>query len=288
MLWRISQKGCEADVVVYRVLLEALCDNGRVKEAEDVLGKVLLKGLRTPRKRRAFQKVELQGLEPEEMKRRIDEALVVGGVRSLKSYAAVIGDLYEEGKAKNAQKMFDEMCRRGFRPTVAMFERKVEALCREGRVEDGIRVLEVEMKEKGCVPSVIGYELVMKRLCGEGKVMRAMECFEMMERQLGCVTRKDSFEILVDGLLREAHVLEAVAVLEKMTRRKFWAETEIYCRVIRGLCSIGRRYEAVLWLEEMVSRDKVPESVWSSLVSVVCVDYDKAELVSCLDPLVDD
>ncbi|KAG0490147.1 hypothetical protein HPP92_007010 [Vanilla planifolia] len=64
MLWRISQKGCDADVVVYRMLLEALCAAGRVGLAEEILGKVLKKGLRALRVRRAFKGRHFPAQEP--------------------------------------------------------------------------------------------------------------------------------------------------------------------------------------------------------------------------------
>ncbi|KAJ6851580.1 putative pentatricopeptide repeat-containing protein [Iris pallida] len=289
MLWRVSQKGCEADVTVYRTLLESLCRDGRVRDAEEVLGKVLLKGLRSPGRRRAFRKPDLEGLDAEEMRRRISEALVVGGVRSLKSYAAMVVDLYGEGRIYDADKMFDEMVGKGFQPTVPMYEAKVEGLCREGKVGDATRVVEVEMKERGCVPRVRTYELVMEAFCKEGKSRRAVEWLERMERQVGCVARKETFEILVDGLLMEGLFSEAASVLERMARRKYWPGEEMYSRVIEGLCTVGRRYEALLWLEEMASQGKVPGvRIWRLLVPSVCLDHDQAEIISCLDHITDE
>ncbi|KAJ0010881.1 hypothetical protein Pint_32941 [Pistacia integerrima] len=45
MFWRISQKGSGEDIVVYRILLFALCDKGKVQEAVEILEKIL-RGLR--------------------------------------------------------------------------------------------------------------------------------------------------------------------------------------------------------------------------------------------------
>ncbi|KAK8926107.1 Pentatricopeptide repeat-containing protein [Platanthera zijinensis] len=271
MLWRISRKGCDADVVVYRTLLEALCSAGRVKLAEEILGKVLKKGLRSPRARRAFQRPVLSGATTlEEMKRIFDEALVVRGVRSPASYEAMITDLYEDGEFAHAGKLFDEMTQKGFRPLVSMFEAKIAALCREGRTEDGIRVLEMEMVESGCVPTVKAYNVLMAGLCRKQELTRAMDLLDRMDKQLGCVAQKETFEILVDGFCSQGLFLEAAHVLEKMQRRKYWPESRIINSVIGGLCSAGRRYEALLLLEEMLSQGKMPEaSVWTSLLSMV-------------------
>ncbi|KAL0923428.1 hypothetical protein M5K25_007484 [Dendrobium thyrsiflorum] len=271
MLWRISRKGCDADVVVYRTLLESLCAAGRIELAEEILGKVLKKGLRSPRARQAFQRPVLSVAgNLEEMKRIIDEALVVRGVRSLASYNAMITDLYAESEFAHAGKMLDEMRQKGFKPLVSMYEAKIAALCREGRIDDGIRVLEVEMVANGCVPTARSYNLVMEGLCVKGESTRAMIYLDRMDRQLGCVAQKESYEILVDGFCSEGLFLDAANVLEKMHRRKYWPECKIFDSVIQGLCSIGRIYEALLWLEEMLGQGKMPEaSVWSSLVYVL-------------------
>ena len=39
LFWRISQKGSSMDIVVYRALLYALCDNQQVQRAVEILGK---------------------------------------------------------------------------------------------------------------------------------------------------------------------------------------------------------------------------------------------------------
>ncbi|KAG6517053.1 pentatricopeptide repeat-containing protein At1g05600-like [Zingiber officinale] len=271
MLWRISQKGCDADVVVYRTLIEALHRDGRIADAEDILTRVLLKGLKSPKRRRTFCGPVLSGLNAEEVKQVIDEALVVRGVKSLASYKALLGDLYAEGRLVDAQQMFDEMIKSGFRPTVSIFEDKIGALCREGKADEAANVLSEEMIENGCVPSVLAYNLVMDRLCKEGQSTRAVEYLSRMERQLACVPQKETFTILIDGLCGERQYLEAAQILEKMLRRRYLPTRAVFGNVIQGLCLIGRIFEAVLWLEEMISHGKIPEAeIWTSLASQVC------------------
>uniref|UniRef100_A0A1D1YX39 Pentatricopeptide repeat-containing protein At1g05600 n=1 Tax=Anthurium amnicola TaxID=1678845 RepID=A0A1D1YX39_9ARAE len=278
MLWRISQKGCDADVVVYRTLLEALCAVGRVREAEDILTKVLKKGLKSPKNRRSFQGYDLGacGRNLEGMKNVIDEALASGGVCSLASYGAIIVDLYLEGKIADADRLFDEMLQRGFQPSVSMYEAKIAVLCSAGRAEDAVAVLETEMVERGCAPTARAYHLVMRGLCDERKPERAVEYLEKMALRGGFAAGKETYEILVDGLCCEGKFAEASRVLERLLTRKLLPGDAIYGRLIAGLCSVGKRYEAVLWLEEMLSQGRAPDpSVWNSLVSVTCTEREE-------------
>ncbi|XP_058104993.1 pentatricopeptide repeat-containing protein At1g05600-like [Magnolia sinica] len=283
MFWRISQKGCGADVVVYRILLEALCDRGEFEEAERILGKVLRKGLKAPKR---WCRVPDLGADftshgsLDAVKGLINDALVTGGVPSLASYSAVIVDLYSEGKIEDADRLFDEMCERGFRPSVLMYEAKIAALCRDGRAGDSAKVVEEEMMEKNCVPTVRTYNAVMGGLCKAGMSMQAVGYLERMGRQVGCVADQTTYEILVDGLCCEGRFIEAGRIMERMVDRRCWPCKATFNRLISGLCMMGRRYEAVLWLEEMVSQGKTPEVfVWNSLVAAFCCDADYVELL---------
>lgn len=284
MFWRISQKGCGEDVVIYRTLLDALCDNGQVEDAVEILGKILRKGLKAPKRFR--HNLDLShygnGEDTEGIKRLINEALVRGGIPSLASYSAMAIDLYNENKIGEADKVLKEMQDRGFRPTALVFEAKAAALCRERKVVEAVEVIEKEMVEANCVPTVRVYSVVVRGLCSEGQSVLAILYLKKMEKQVGCVADKKTYGILVDGLCGESRFLEASRVLQEMLIKSHWPCAETYNRVITGLCSVGKQYEAVMWLEEMTSRAMLPEySVWSSLVASVCCNM--ANIAVCAD-----
>ncbi|TYI49549.1 hypothetical protein E1A91_D12G042800v1 [Gossypium mustelinum] len=234
MFWRISQKGSGEDIVIYRILLDALCDNGKVEEALGILGKVLRKGLKAPNSRR--QRLDLSkcrgGEDSEATKRLINEALIGGGVPSMGSYSAMAIDLYGEGRVDEGEKVLDEMRKRGFWPSLSMYEAKAEAL-RDSEV-------------------AVGY-------------------LKKMAKQVGCVADKETYSILVNGLCKDGKFVEASGVLEEMLIKSHWPGAETYNILVKGLCSMGRQYEAVIWLEEMVSQGMLPDiSIWNSLVACMC------------------
>lgn len=273
MFWRISEKGSGEDIVIYRTLLDALCDNWQVKEAREILGKVLRKGLKAPKQCRGL--LDLNQCDNDEdiqrAKALINEALIRGGVPSLASYSAMAIDLYSEGKIGEANQVIDEMRKRGFKPSIKMYEAKASALCREGRADEAVKVIEEEMVDGNCVPTARVYNIVVKGLCDERKSALAVGYLEKMAKQVGCVANKETYGILVDGLCRDNKYSEASRIMEEMLIKSYWPSVNTLNSLIRGLCSMGRHYEAVIWLEEMVSQGKVPElSLWYSLVSSVC------------------
>ncbi|KAL3517035.1 hypothetical protein ACH5RR_023937 [Cinchona calisaya] len=285
MFWRISQKGSSGDVAIYRILLDTLCDNGEVEEAVNILGKVLRKGLKAPKRQR--KQLDLSECyfggraDISRIKILINEALVGGGVPNTDSYRTMAVDLYTEGKINEGDKVLSNMQEKGFRPSSSVFEAKVAALFRDGRVDDAVAVLETEMFEKNCIPTISLYNAVIKGLCVRQKSMLAVRYLEKMSRQIGCVPDHETYTLLVDGLCHDGKYIEASQIVEEMSANSFRPRDETYNKLIQGLCLTGSCYKAIMWLEEMISEAKLPElCTWDSLVSSVCSEYVCTQICS--------
>lgn len=287
MFWRISQKGSGEDVVVYRMLLDALCDAGEVDEAVEILGKILRKGLKAPK--RCYHHIEAghwEGISEsrERVKRLLTETLIRGAIPSLESYTAMATDLFEEGKLVEGEEVLLAMRRKGFEPTPFIYSTKVKALCKAGKVEEAVSVINKEMVEGRCLPTVDVYNVLIQGLCNEGKSVEAVGYLKEMSKRVSCVANEETYQTLVDGLCGDGRFVEASQVMEEMLIKSFFPGVETYSVLINGLCAMNRRYEAVMWLEEMVSQDMVPESsVWNALAESVCSgDVDVNEILDHL------
>ncbi|KAK7380101.1 hypothetical protein VNO78_32506 [Psophocarpus tetragonolobus] len=273
MFWRISQRGNGEDIVIYRTILDALCDAGKFEEAVELLGKILRKGLKAPK--RCYNPLDLgqftNGKDIESTKCMIHEALIKCSIPSSASYSAMAVDLYSDGKIDEADKVIIEMQVRGFKPTHSIFEAKVAALCKVSKVDEAIKIIEEDMVRVNCLPTTRVYNTLLRNLCNVGNSMTILESLNKMSSKVGCTGDRDTYGILLEMLCGERKYLEASQLLEKMSIKSHWPCSNSYNSLIEGLCSLGRQYEAVLWLEDMISQGKLPKiSVWNSLVSLFC------------------
>ncbi|CAN0889377.1 Pentatricopeptide repeat-containing protein At1g05600 [Linum grandiflorum] len=282
MFWRISQKGSGEDVVIYRTLLDALCDDGQIEEAFMILGKILKKGLKAPKARRPqFDLTGCSRVEDIEAAKKLTyEALIRGSVPSSASYTVMAHDFYKEGNLAQADRVLDVMVDRGFRPSVRSYEAKMVALCNEGRIQDALDVIDIEMVRANCMPTVRVYNSLLKGLCETGNSVMGVKYLDKMAKQVGCIADCESYTTLVHGLCKEGRFVEASGVLERMLRRRYRPSVDIFNTVVHGLCRLGRRYDAVALLEEMIDQGEVPDvSLWSSLVASAF--YNMADIDVC-------
>ncbi|MED6152029.1 hypothetical protein PIB30_088042 [Stylosanthes scabra] len=273
MFWRISQKGNGEDIIVYRTLLDALCDEGKFEEAMEILGKILRKGLKAPK--RLYNRLDLSqcrdGKDIEGIKHLIHEALIRGSVPSLVSYTAMAVDLYSEGNIDEADKVTIEMQKKGFKPTHTIFEAKVAALSKVSKVDEAIKAIEEDMVEANCLPTARVYTTLLKSLHDLGFVTAVLVSLNKMSKTAGFNADKETYCIMLEMLCHERRYLEASKIMEKMSHKSYWPCEKSYNSLIKGLCCLGRQYEAVMWLEDMISQGKLPEvSVWYSLTSLFC------------------
>lgn len=284
MFWRISRRGSGGDIVIYRTLLFALCDNGEIEQAVEILGKILKKGLKSPK--RAHYLIDLNycrisKLTVTEIKCLINEALIKGGIPSSDSYCAMAIDLYNENETDQGDKVVSHMLAKGFWPPSSVYEAKAAALCKEGKVDDAVKVIEEETVKGSCVPTVALYNIVLNGLCRAGKSTVAMEFLKKMVKQVGLVADKETYSTLVHGLCRENRYTEACKLLEEMVIKSHWPCSNTFNTLTRGLCSVGKPYKAVMCLEEMISQGQLPElSVWNALVSSLCFNVADTDMWS--------
>ncbi|KAG6749674.1 hypothetical protein POTOM_046740 [Populus tomentosa] len=224
------------DIVVYSTLLDALCDIGQVEDALEILGKIIMKGVKAPK--RCRDRLDLSqcnnGEDMKPTKRLINEALIRGGVPRLGSYSAMAVDLYRKGKSTGQTcKVLDKTQERGYKDHHLGLMKRRSPHCEEklwfcgGAAEDDL----------------VSVDGVGSGLSDAGNSAIAVGYLKKTAKQYS--SKCSCISVLS----------EASKVLEEMFIKSYWPPADTYNMLSRGLCSMRRQCKGVTWLEEMVSQD---------------------------------
>lgn len=120
--------------------------------------------------------------------------------------------------------VFDEITKRGLRPSVVNFKALINWYCRRGKPEEGLRLKKVMEESWRCTPDVYTYSASISRLCKQSKLDGARQLLEeMCER--GLVPNEHLFTSLIDAYCNYGRVDMAMKIyrmmLSKGTRPHF-------------------------------------------------------------------
>ncbi|KAG2637111.1 pentatricopeptide repeat-containing protein At2g15980-like [Panicum virgatum] len=140
-LWdEMIQEGIQPDVTAYNTMIGGYCRAGEVWMAEEM-----------------FKNMEMGGIDP-----------------SSTTFEWLVSAHCMAGDAEAAMLVHADMRRRGFGLASEVVEELLDALCQNGRVQDGLGVLRLEMRREEFVPTRRSYEVLIKGFCDEGEVEVAM------------------------------------------------------------------------------------------------------------------
>jgi pentatricopeptide repeat protein len=225
MFWRISQKGSGEDIVIYRTLLDALCDDGQVERAVEILSKILRKGLKAPS--RFCHHLDLNRCSTVEA-------------------------------MEGTKRMINEALVRGGIPSLASYNAMAIDLYNEGKIDEANKML-AEMRERGFRPSYLIYEAKVGALCRGGNADEAVKVIEEQMVKDNCVPNAKVYNIALRGLCNERKSAHAVGYLKNMAHQVGCvADKETYGILVDGLCRERRYLEASKVLEEMLIKSYWP------------------------------
>ena len=140
-LWdEMIQEGIQPDVTAYNTMIGGYCRAGEVGMAEEM-----------------FKNMEMGGIDP-----------------SATTFKWLVRGHCMVGDAEAAMLVCADMRRRWFGLASEVVEEFLDALCQNGRVQDGLCVLRLEMRREEFVPTRRSYEVLIKGFCDEGEVEVAM------------------------------------------------------------------------------------------------------------------
>ncbi|XP_024519079.1 pentatricopeptide repeat-containing protein At1g09900 [Selaginella moellendorffii] len=171
--------GCKPDVVMYSIVIDALCAMGMTDE-----GFVVVKAM------------EERGVKP--------DAVV---------YTIFLYAFCRSARLDDACRLLEIMVEAGCYPDVISYNTLLFALCSAGQEEEACRLFQV-MVETGIEPNVFTYTQLIRALCSTKKLEGARHLFNFMKLSK-CVPDMETYKALILGHYQNEGVREARQLLEQ-------------------------------------------------------------------------
>ncbi|EFJ34558.1 hypothetical protein SELMODRAFT_81759 [Selaginella moellendorffii] len=171
--------GCKPDVVMYSIVIDALCAMGMTDE-----GFVVVKAM------------EERGVKP--------DAVV---------YTIFLYAFCRSARLDDACRLLEMMVEAGCYPDVISYNTLLFALCSAGQEEEACRLFQV-MVETGIEPNVFTYTQLIRALCSTKKLEGARHLFNFMKLSK-CVPDMETYKALILGHYQNEGVREARQLLEQ-------------------------------------------------------------------------
>ncbi|KMZ63749.1 putative Pentatricopeptide repeat-containing protein [Zostera marina] len=188
------------------------------------------------------------------------------------SYATVMDALTKDGRVDEAVLLLDEMSVEGCQPTEVNFNVVICGLCNNGDVSGAGKIVR-HMILKGCVPNQVTYNTIIHGLCSKGKVESAMDLIDCMVKK-DCYPNNVTYGTIVDGLVKANRlndVEQVVALMEQSENAS--PGLFVYSILISGLFRSGRFDDALrLWTLIIDEKGIKPNAVlYTNLIDGLCV-----------------
>ncbi|KAK7310348.1 hypothetical protein RJT34_07809 [Clitoria ternatea] len=232
--------------------------------------------------------------------RKVDDALKTygemisaGHVPDKELIEIYLGCLCEVGRLLQARKCIESLQKLGYR-TPHSYSLYIRALCRAGRVEEALALLEevvVEksivdeltcgsivhgllrigrledalakvdsMKEKGIKPTIHVYTSLIVHFFQEKRVGKAVEIFEEMQ-QSGYEPTIVTYSALIRGYMNVGRPIDAWNIFYLMKVKGPFPDFKTYSMFLTCLCKAGKSEEAMQLISEMSDSGIVPSTV---------------------------
>ncbi|MQL81742.1 hypothetical protein Taro_014198 [Colocasia esculenta] len=229
------------NMVSYNILLKGLCRTGETLMALALLGLMMKRG---------------GCCEPDVV-----------------TYTTIIGGLFEEGRAKDALLLIDDMRAAGISPDVVTYSVLVKGFVSAGNTDVALRFLgDIVAQKDGCKPNVFTYSIAINSLCEIGSVEEAFSLINEM-KNAGIYPNIVTYNTLIKGLCKSARLILALQLFEDMNMQACYLKPNVvtYNTLINYLCTEGYVDAAGKLFGQMHVRGISPNVItYSTLIKGYC------------------
>ncbi|KAJ4883210.1 Putative pentatricopeptide repeat-containing protein [Raphanus sativus] len=231
---------------------------------------------------------------------------------------SVIDCLVKANKIDMAVRLLHVIVQNGFNPSLMMYNNIIEGLCREGKLEESLRLLE-EMKEPsqftlnciyGCLaercdvagavdllkkmrfyglePWIKHSTFLVKKLCENGRAVDACKYLDDVAGE-GFSNHMVAYTAAVDGLIKNEGVDRGLELFRDICASGHSPDVIAYNVLIKALCKASRTTEADSLFNEMVSKGLKPSvATYNSMIDGWCKEGDIDRAMSCIGRMYED
>nr|GEU89764.1 hypothetical protein [Tanacetum cinerariifolium] len=218
-IFQLKCEGVMPEIMVYECYFRALCNAGKLDEAE-VLLKKMLSG------------------------RILPEICV---------YGSFIKALFRAGRDDDAMKFFKNQRKKGLVSVDEIGRYVIMGLCEKGIGDDAFRLFNEIKTVNNFVNSSDVCNSILDSYWKESSAAKAGLFFEKWQLDEGKYGRPNviTYTIMLNGYCNDNDVSKALVVFEEMLKRKV-VNGAVYERIIKLLCSCGRVHEALKYLNDSI------------------------------------
>ncbi|KAJ0013389.1 hypothetical protein Pint_21886 [Pistacia integerrima] len=228
-------RGVRINIYTCSILLNALCKEGKVEKAEEIL------------------ETEMEnGFVPNEV-----------------VFTTIVNGYCQRGDMNRAILTIERMENRGLRPDCITFNSLIDKFCEMREMDEAERWVK-KMVDKGVSPNLETHNSLIDGYGWMGLFERCFQILEEMENH-GLKPNLVSYGSLINCMCKDGKLLEAEIVVRDMEGRGIFPNAQIYNMLIDGSCIVRSIKDAFRFLDEMVKSKMVPTLVtYNTLINGLC------------------
>ncbi|KAG6484221.1 hypothetical protein ZIOFF_061016 [Zingiber officinale] len=136
--------------------------------------------------------------------------------------------------------LFSELKGLGVRPDVATFGILINHLCKSGRLDDALNVLDaMSSPDSEVTPSTIIFNTLIDGLCKAGRIQDGLSLFDRMKSNHACDPDSATYTILIDAFCKAAELDKAYELLTRMEKERVAVDVFTLTAFVNGMCKHG-------------------------------------------------
>jgi pentatricopeptide repeat protein len=262
---RMSKKRCTPNSHTFEVLITALCSHSRADEAVKLFDKMLQ--LRCSPDSSFHAQVMPLFCKFSKVKEAITlhRMMKEDNIQlSMQLYSALIRCLCENQLLDDTTIVFKEMIASGHAPMASTYVDMIHCYCTKGKFHSAVRFL-----EENDVTESEPYNALLSWLCRNDRLQDSVSCLEKLHNRgfVDC----ESWNIVITQFCNEGNIRRASELIGRMVVSSFAPDGTTYSAVISCYCRLGLYIDALnMFRRASISNLSLNSESFSQLVEVLC------------------